>query len=221
MNKIKPISIPLPLKKQKSSFAQRPPLFYFLFFLPSICFDLSYTLCISPPTPTPISHSGSPVRLQGRGGIVRSDGWLSTFCCLPLRSSEIYTATDYQAWKPISLYIPLARSLLFLSLLSIHLFSTPASSLFYYLKLFCALVKDLENIVYLCTQSTALVHRMVLLNSQRRVLDVVINCAPLWRACCLSWCSVPPACWNPASAHLNTVIITPEKVPLWVIVLSK
>lgn len=109
MNKIKPISIPLTHKNRRV---------HLLSGLLSLTFFFSVTLFWSllhimyTPHP-PISHSGSPVRLQGRGGIVRSDGWLSTFCCLPLCTSEIYTAADYQAWKPISRYIPLACSLLF------------------------------------------------------------------------------------------------------------
>lgn len=131
MNKLKSTAIPL-----TEEFICSAASSLLLSFSLSLCFDLSYTLWITPHPPPPISHSGSPVRLQGRGGIVRSDGWLSTFCCLPLRSFEIYRATDYQAWKPISLHIPLARSLLFLSLPSIHLFSMLACSLFYYLKLF-------------------------------------------------------------------------------------
>lgn len=52
---------------------------------------------------TPSLRQGCAVRLFQSSGVVRSDGWLSTFCCLPLRSWEIYRLADYQAWKPISL----------------------------------------------------------------------------------------------------------------------
>lgn len=48
-------------------------------------------------------RQGCAVRPFQSSGVVRSDGWLSTFCCLPLRSWEIYRLADYQAWKPISL----------------------------------------------------------------------------------------------------------------------
>lgn len=51
----------------------------------------------------PSLRQGCAVRPLQSSGVVRSDGWLSTFCCLPLCSWEIYRPADYQAWKPISL----------------------------------------------------------------------------------------------------------------------
>lgn len=57
--------------------------------------------CFAPPSPS--FRQGCAVRLFQSAGVVTSDGWLSTFCCLPLRSWEIYRLADYQAWKPISL----------------------------------------------------------------------------------------------------------------------
>lgn len=58
-------------------------------------------LLVSPLSPS--FRQGCAVRLFQSAGVVTSDGWLSTFCCLPLRSWEIYRLADYQAWKPISL----------------------------------------------------------------------------------------------------------------------
>lgn len=54
MNKIKPISIPLTLKKQKSSFAQQPPLFYFLFHRHSVLISLTHY--VSPPPPPSLTQ---------------------------------------------------------------------------------------------------------------------------------------------------------------------
>lgn len=61
-------------------------------------------LPMRPPHPTPptLQLSGRDVRPFQSSGVVRSDGWRSTFCCLPLCSWEIYRLADYQAWKPIS-----------------------------------------------------------------------------------------------------------------------
>lgn len=66
---------------------------------PSICLSS----CFPPLSLSPSLRQGCAVRLFQSSGVVRSDGWLSTFCCLPLRSWEIYRLADYQAWKPISL----------------------------------------------------------------------------------------------------------------------
>lgn len=54
-------------------------------------------------SPSAWLRQGCAVRPFHSRAVVRSDGWLSTFCCLPLRSWEIYRLADYQAWKPISL----------------------------------------------------------------------------------------------------------------------
>lgn len=70
------------------TFCRQHP-FLFIFFLVS-------------PLSAPL-RQGCAVRLFHSSGVVTSDGWLSTFCCLPLRSWEIYRLADYQAWKPISL----------------------------------------------------------------------------------------------------------------------
>ena len=70
-------------------------IFLHVFFSPSLLsLSLSLSLCL---------RQGCAVRPFQSSGVVRSDGWLSTFCCLPLRSWEIYRLADYQAWKPISL----------------------------------------------------------------------------------------------------------------------
>lgn len=70
-------------------------------------FILFIVLLVSPSTPPPhtplLFRQGCAVRPFQSAGVVRSDGWLSTFCCLPLSSWEIYRHADYQAWKPISL----------------------------------------------------------------------------------------------------------------------
>ena len=65
--------------------------------------SISIYLSSCPPPFMPSLRQGCAVRLFQSSGVVRSDGWLSTFCCLPLRSWEIYRLADYQAWKPISL----------------------------------------------------------------------------------------------------------------------
>lgn len=70
-----------------------------LFIFPLVFFPHSY---LSHPQPFSF-RQGCAVRPFQSTGVVRSDGWLSTFCCLPLRSWEIYRLADYQAWKPISL----------------------------------------------------------------------------------------------------------------------
>lgn len=61
-----------------------------------------FLLGFFPPSLSPSLRQSCAVRLFQSSGVVRSDGWLSTFCCLPLRSWEIYRLADYQAWKPIS-----------------------------------------------------------------------------------------------------------------------
>ena len=71
-------------------------------------FILFIFLLVPPPPPPPpppplLLRQGCAVRPFQSTGVVRSDGWLSTFCCLPLSSWEIYRHADYQAWKPISL----------------------------------------------------------------------------------------------------------------------
>lgn len=92
---------------------QAPSLFYLSFFL---CFFPSFS---------PSLRQGCAVRPFQSSGVVRSDGWLSTFCCLALRSWEIYRLADYQAWKPISLSHSSLAS-------SIHTCLAPSISLFYF-----------------------------------------------------------------------------------------
>lgn len=84
------------------------------------------------PPLSPSLRQGCAVRLFQSGGVVTSDGWLSTFCCLPLRSWEIYRLADYQAWKPISLSHSFLPSSILASLapsillpLFLHLLSYP------------------------------------------------------------------------------------------------
>lgn len=72
-----------------------------LFIFPLVFFFIFSLLSIPPPPSS--FRQGCAVRPFQSTGVVRSDGWLSTFCCLPLRSWEIYRLADYQAWKPISL----------------------------------------------------------------------------------------------------------------------
>lgn len=81
-------------------------LILFIFFLPFFP--------LSPYGPLLFLRQDCAVRPFQSTGVVRSDGWLSTFCCLPLRSWEIYRLADYQAWKPISLshsFTPLLTSM--------------------------------------------------------------------------------------------------------------
>lgn len=105
--------------------------------------------CFSPPPPfylTPSLRQGCAVRLFQSSGVVRSDGWLSTFCCLPLRSWEIYRLADYQAWKPISLSHSSHPSF-------IHAFLAPSISLRLFQHLPCTKKKKRASIIERCVQN--------------------------------------------------------------------
>lgn len=100
----------------------------FSIYLSSCVFSLSFS---------PSLRQGYAVRPFQSTGVVRSDGWLSTFCCLALRSWEIYRLADYQAWKPISLSHSSLAS-------SIHTYLAPSISLFYF-NIFSVTKKSFHN----------------------------------------------------------------------------
>lgn len=121
---------------------------------------------------------GCAVSLFQSGGVVTSDGWLSTFCCLPLRSWEIYRLADYQAWKPISLSHSCLPSSIHTSLGPSILLSLFLHLLYFYTFIMERCVQN-NGMEFVCGQGEIIAPLGGYCGSVRRDSIVIVMCCSL------------------------------------------